>query len=105
LDFSGCCAVTCSQPCGAGFCGFCFKHCGTNAHPHVQVCEFNPNPGTYFASAAEISSAQGVVKRKRLIAYLKGVASKDDQATILQDIRKDLQDLGIAPLSMHDLQE
>jgi hypothetical protein len=39
VDFDGCCALTCSrQGCGCGFCAFCLKDCGSDAHAHVAKC-------------------------------------------------------------------
>lgn len=40
IDFVGCCALTCSR-CACGFCAFCLKDCGTDAHKHVAGCRFN----------------------------------------------------------------
>jgi hypothetical protein len=39
LDFEGCFALTCSRlDCRAGFCAWCLKDCGRDAHSHVPLC-------------------------------------------------------------------
>lgn len=38
LDFDGCLAITCHKDCRAGFCGWCLKDCGDDAHAHVAHC-------------------------------------------------------------------
>lgn len=36
-DYEGCAAIKCEN-CSCGFCGKCFKDCGTDAHAHVREC-------------------------------------------------------------------
>lgn len=39
IDFSGCFALTCgNNQCGCGFCAWCLKDCGGDAHRHVPSC-------------------------------------------------------------------
>merc|ERR1740121_3441403 len=36
-DFGGCFALYCARPgCRAGFCGWCLKDCGIDAHRHIS---------------------------------------------------------------------
>uniref|UniRef100_A0A0G4GWN8 Protein kinase domain-containing protein n=1 Tax=Chromera velia CCMP2878 TaxID=1169474 RepID=A0A0G4GWN8_9ALVE len=37
LDFTNCAALTC-RSCNCGFCGYCLKNCGSDAHDHVPRC-------------------------------------------------------------------
>lgn len=37
IDFNGCYALTCGR-CGCGFCAYCLKECGRDAHAHVGRC-------------------------------------------------------------------
>lgn len=44
VDFDGCFALTCSNNnCQAGFCAWCLKDCGDDAHSHVRNCKDNKN--------------------------------------------------------------
>ena len=36
-DFEGCFALKCDS-CNCGFCGYCMKDCGSDAHRHVRTC-------------------------------------------------------------------
>ena len=39
VDFDGCCALTCcNSDCECGFCAWCLKDCGEDAHSHVPRC-------------------------------------------------------------------
>jgi hypothetical protein len=37
VDYDGCCALTCNI-CRCGFCAYCLKNCGEDAHAHVPQC-------------------------------------------------------------------
>lgn len=69
LDFSGCCAVTCSDPCNRYFCGLCLSAQPNSSvcHSHVQSCSKNPNRGNYFCDQATLD----VIHRKQRIAEVK----------------------------------
>lgn len=50
-DFDGCFALTCSDAsCGAGFCAWCLKHCGRDAHSHVAACPESRRAGEFYSS-------------------------------------------------------
>lgn len=40
VDFEGCFALSCFR-CGCGFCAWCLKDCGSDAHRHVTRCPMN----------------------------------------------------------------
>jgi predicted outer membrane repeat protein len=60
LDWDGCMALTCSAAgCGCGFCGWCLKDCGANAHAHIRerctakaagADQWHPKPPQYRAA-------------------------------------------------------
>lgn len=94
MDFSGCCAVTCE--CGAGFCGLCLVDTNGDAHAHVPKCPLKPANATgVFHSAVVIMQCQGIVKKRKLIEYLRGIKNLDDRRSVFNYLFKDMADLKI----------
>ena len=96
LDFDGCFALRCSV-CPCAFCGWCLKDCGTDAHPHVRMCDGRP-PGhaeSYFGTQAEFVNAQKK-NRERQVRNFLSTLKREDAANALQSCKADLDDLGIA---------
>ena len=69
-----------------------------DAHPHVLVCSMNRNK-TYHASQEEKDQGRVVYRTQQLKAVL---ASHDKQVqeAALDELAKDLSDLGIHPASL-----
>jgi hypothetical protein len=75
IDFEGCFALTCG--CGCGFCAYCFKDCGNDAHRHVAACPSRParQPSgndvhdIFFGSEDEFKNAKKVLVSKRVDEY------------------------------------
>jgi phage FluMu protein Com len=52
-DFEGCFALTCSSTtCRCGFCAWCLKDCGADAHSHVPQCPESCEPGQISSTIA-----------------------------------------------------
>ena len=86
--------MTCE--CGAGFCGLCLIDTNGDAHAHVRVCPLMPTGAAgVFHSAVVISSAQGIVKKRRLVEYLKQINNVNDRVAVLENLTNDLKDLKI----------
>jgi len=91
LDFDGCFALTCSG-CGCGFCAWCLKDCGTDAHQHVAECPEGNNRG-YHGRKEDFDTAQ-LNRRKRLVRkYLGDISDGGTRGKVVEQCRKDLEDL------------
>ena len=93
VDFNGCFALKCSR-CNAGFCAYCLEDCGNDAHAHVAACKFSTKRGEYFNTAAGFEEVQRERRFTMLFQYLEGLPP-EECAEALEDIDKDLKDLGI----------
>eukprot|EP01147_Barroeca_monosierra_P005799 gene5799-9025_t len=89
LDFSGCFALTCSR-CKAGFCAKCQKDCGSDAHSHVQQCV-----GTNFGSIDELNQYLKRRRQEEAFKYLKTIHDAAIRQNVLDNCRKDFEDLQI----------
>lgn len=70
MDFVGCCALTCSR-CGCGFCAYCLKDCGADAHKHVAGCSLNIKANRdVFAGEDDFKRAQRERRRGLLWEFL-----------------------------------
>lgn len=86
LDFaSNCMALKCSScPNAQQCCGWCFQHCGVDAHPHVKACKLNPTADkNFFTSREAYFTVQRRRKRGKIEAYL--------QAEVAAEIRPDVR--------------
>eukprot|EP00930_Biecheleria_cincta_P057473 TRINITY_DN43405_c0_g1_i1.p1 TRINITY_DN43405_c0_g1~~TRINITY_DN43405_c0_g1_i1.p1 ORF type:complete len:1004 (+),score=217.85 TRINITY_DN43405_c0_g1_i1:45-3056(+) len=92
VDFDGCLALKCSR-CNCGFCGWCLKDCGTDAHEHVRSCRHKPrNADVYYATLDEFDVAMKDRQRELLQKYLQKLDSKTREA-VKQDLGKELDHL------------
>eukprot|EP00457_Paulinella_chromatophora_P000075 gb/GEZN01000075.1/.p1 GENE.gb/GEZN01000075.1/~~gb/GEZN01000075.1/.p1 ORF type:complete len:1932 (-),score=209.52 gb/GEZN01000075.1/:490-6285(-) len=99
LDFSGCFALTCSRPnCKAGFCAWCLKDCGEDAHAHVPQCPENATGGV-FATEAEFKAHQSR-RRVGLVKQRLRKATPAVRVHALRLLKRELHDLGIDPTSV-----
>mmetsp|Transcript_21853 Transcript_21853/g.31829 ORF Transcript_21853/g.31829 Transcript_21853/m.31829 type:complete len:314 (+) Transcript_21853:1354-2295(+) len=96
LDFSGCCAVTCT--CGQDFCGLCLtaQRNGSVCHAHVTMCKLNPNRGQYFCSEDQLNSVHRRTRIGNLRKYFaQTVPAGDTKRRLLKQCEKLFNDLGI----------
>lgn len=106
LDFDGCFALTCSN-CKCGFCGWCLKDCGYDAHAHVKTCPSKPPEArneAYFGTKDQFQEAQRKRRRRELIGFLQKLDSVEEQQAALFSLRQDLKDLGLNDVTMGSLQ-
>jgi hypothetical protein len=93
VDFDGCFALTCSNNhCGAGFCAWCLKDCGADAHAHVNEC---PEGTGTFADLGAFNRVHQQ-RRKRAIQDILRYKSANVQRRVRELIEPDLVDLDIA---------
>ena len=105
IDFDGCFAVQHSegdhgrykQGCGLYFCGWCLEKCGTNddCHNHVNACQHNLHPGSYYGTNDEFSRVHNQRRRALVLTYLQNVVDVQEREEIKRVLRRDLNDLGI----------
>jgi hypothetical protein len=97
-------AITCpNTACNAGFCGYCFEHCGIGgkdvAYPHVKACKHNPSANTSSpytrASEDHIRLARNIYKAIRIKEYLDTSVEDSEMERVLAGISQNLQGLGI----------
>ena len=81
MEFNGCAALTCKAEddkgtkqggCGCAFCGFCFKDCGADAHPHVANCPHNKSRSV-FIPLIQWETAMNERRRVILLKYWRGL--------------------------------
>jgi hypothetical protein len=96
LDFSGCCAVTCS--CRQDFCGLCLAPSanGSVCHAHVLVCRLNPNK-SYFCSTDELNEVHRRTRIDKLRRYFETTIPKGDvKRRVMKQCEVILSDVGIS---------
>ena len=107
LAFDGCFALSCSA-CPCGFCGWCLKDCGKDAHQHVKTCT-EKVPGaqneTYYGTFPQFEEAQRKRRRQELIQFLKTLENEKDQQVALAAIQQDLKDLQLNDITIRSLEE
>lgn len=96
LDFSGCLALTCSM-CQCGFCAWCLKDCGVDAHAHVAHCPEGKTNGNVFASFEMFEAHHRERKRKKIEDILDTAARADRKIASMaaELLQPDLQGTGI----------
>jgi len=92
LDFVGCFALTCSA-CHIGFCAWCLKNCGGDAHAHVASCPENRNRNVY-GTLVEFN-AHHRQRRTGLITAKLTSETKEVQSIALRLLAQELTDLQI----------
>jgi hypothetical protein len=98
-DFDGCFAVKCRDTagngCGACFCGYCLKDCGSSVqtHAHVLNCDHNAKR-SLFGTKQDFVAAQRSRRERLVLQYLQTLpVSLQEQ--VKRAIAQDLKDLGI----------
>eukprot|EP01134_Creolimax_fragrantissima_P008328 CFRG8328T1 len=94
VDFDGCFALTCSR-CKIGFCAFCLKDFGVDAHAHVPNCELNPKAGSMFGNFRLFEVSQRKRRQLCLSEYLATIANADVRAEVIRSLSPQLKNLKI----------
>ena len=94
VDFTGCFALKCHR-CSCGFCAYCLKDCGTDAHQHVLSCANSTNRGSYGGSQASFDLIQRQRRQESVRAYIGAVGDERVRARLREACQRDLADLGI----------
>ena len=95
LDFDGCFALSC-RGCSCGFCAYCLKDCGNDAHRHVATCPHNIAPGKdVFGSMSTFERAQKERRTRLIKSFLAQEVEADLRNDVARSLHLDLQDLGI----------
>lgn len=95
MDFDGCFALTCGKnSCHAGFCAWCLKDCGADAHSHVPACPENGNGGSVYGTEIQFKNHHQQ-RRERLVREVFGSQPKDVQDHLRLLLINDLRDLNI----------
>eukprot|EP01039_Chlorochromonas_danica_P006672 gene6672-7373_t len=97
LDWNGCCAVTCSDPCNGHFCGLCLEPQRNSSvcHDHVRRCRLNPRTD-YFCSEIEIKAAHHKRRITALRDYLRTQVDKCLRRGVVSACSSSLRELGIS---------
>jgi hypothetical protein len=91
IDFDGCYALTCSN-CHCGFCAYCLKDCGSDAHGHVVSCPENASGNIY--GHHDFDAIQTARKKKCVLQFLNQL-SKADRERVIDDNKDVLEELNI----------
>eukprot|EP00918_Siedleckia_nematoides_P027896 GHVU01060011.1.p1 GENE.GHVU01060011.1~~GHVU01060011.1.p1 ORF type:complete len:506 (+),score=27.62 GHVU01060011.1:214-1518(+) len=94
VDFDGCLALTCSN-CKCGFCAYCLKDCGTDAHSHIGTCKYHRSRDPHYTSEANLKNAQKLARIDRVREYLYNQVGSDIHQEVLSGVERELNDLGI----------
>ncbi|CAM9172515.1 unnamed protein product, partial [Ectocarpus fasciculatus] len=87
VDFDGCFALTCGNArCRAGFCAWCFKDCGDDAHAHVAHCP-EGNRDVF----GDLALLETVWNRRRLREINRLLHGKP--AVIRKELQKEMRDI------------
>eukprot|EP00457_Paulinella_chromatophora_P000409 gb/GEZN01000409.1/.p1 GENE.gb/GEZN01000409.1/~~gb/GEZN01000409.1/.p1 ORF type:complete len:1427 (-),score=209.47 gb/GEZN01000409.1/:191-4471(-) len=95
LDFNGCFALTCGS-CQCGFCAWCLKDCGQDAHQHVPLCASNLEPRKQvFASLDLFRQAHRNRRHATLVEYLCSLGDEGLVRAVVQSLHVSLRDVGL----------
>lgn len=95
VEFEGSFALTC-QTCMCGFCGWCLKDCGQDAHTHVKGCPRSLSPGGYYGTQEQFHHVHRTRHGLELSTYLSTIEDGVLRADVMVIVSKDLSDLGIS---------
>lgn len=83
------------ERCKAGFCFFCLKDCGRDAHNHVLTCTKNPSQGGYYINASQKNTVHKESRKSAIVQYLMKITDRELRSAVIHSIVKDLKDLEI----------
>uniref|UniRef100_A0A0G4GAC5 Protein kinase domain-containing protein n=1 Tax=Chromera velia CCMP2878 TaxID=1169474 RepID=A0A0G4GAC5_9ALVE len=90
LDFNGCAALTCAR-CNCGFCGYCLRDCGHDAHGHVPGCPLGVG---MFVRQEEWERVQRD-RKSRQVREVLGRLGQEDRAEVRRLLEPLLRENGI----------
>lgn len=95
IDFEGCFALTCgNQRCRAGFCAWCLKDCGDDAHSHVANCPENDSRDVF--GNFQTFDRHHVLRRKEKVkSYLQSLNPPNIRIDVFKRVQRELNDIGI----------
>jgi len=112
VDFTGCMALSCAG-CGAGFCAWCLRDCGKDAHSHVWLCDAKPHhvKNSLFPDAAATVLGQGhpTFDAHWLVRKLAGVRAilrplaREVRLEVYDELQAQLEPLGLAREDVNSL--
>ena len=95
----GCFALKCGR-CNCGFCAWCLKDCGQDAHEHVANCKHKfGGHGRYFGQDEEFREAHKRRGERKARDYLNKITSKEIRGKVMAKCRKDFTDLNMRDLA------
>ena len=94
FDFDGCFAVVC-ESCRCGFCAWCFKDCGLDAHDHVLTCPESYNRGSHFGRFSDFISVHYHSRLIKVNSYIEEKVDEDCQSAVHMAIKSDMDDLRV----------
>jgi hypothetical protein len=96
-DFDGCCALTCANySCRCGFCAWCLRDCGKDAHDHVKYCPMKPaGADAYFGTMEQFWSLHRRRQEKEARSYLSTLEAATRNA-VQERLQTETEDLGIS---------
>ena len=92
VDYEGSAALWCSS-CKAGFCAFCLKDCGDDAHAHVANCPENTYR-SFYITQDQFNAHHSKRRQDRINDQIKNQTDKTKQI-LCKKMEKDFRDLGI----------
>lgn len=92
FNFSECCmAIKCqSCPVKSQFCGWCFKACGNDAHPHVRQCKLNVG-GNLFTTKDRHSQVMLKIRVDEINKFISAEVPPELQEEVRKSISKYLR--------------
>ena len=113
MDFSGCFSLKCSR-CGCGFCAWCLKDCGRDAHDHL-IDKLCLGPGKdaidkmnntklqvsnrMYGNVAQYKQ-QHLNRRAALLRTYMDILDADLQVKVVEACKNDLADIGLLEMFM-----
>ena len=89
LDYANCSALTCHR-CGCGFCAWCLRDCGADAHQHVANCPLNVTPGRQVYAEARVWEGSRLQRQRQAVRHILPL--------VLQRVAQTLRILGLDDL-------
>ena len=105
LDFDGCFALECDN-CKAGFCGWCLRDCGVDAHRHVVKCDASYHPGSFFGPFSDFMRVHNIERQSKVTAYIEsGAVEEECRIAVQEAVRGDLVDLQMSAAENEEVHE
>ena len=97
VDFDACFALVC-RSCACGFCAWCLRDCGADAHSHVAHCPNNLAPGrALFSTQALFAKAHQIRQHGLVKQYIQSMP-QDVGLEVLKLLEVNLRNCGLQSL-------